>query len=180
MRTWALRSLPCGVLVLSLLMSACGDAEPPAQPAPPPQAKELIFYDWADDLPQSVIDTFTAEYGIKIIYRTYETTEEAMHNLRAGQVYDVVVVDNPFVPELAAEGLIAEIDYRNVPNFKHVSANFRDLVFDPGHRYSVTYNWGLTGLIARGDRIPQPVTRWADPWDPRYAGKSWCGTSRVI
>ncbi len=73
--------------------------------------------------------------------------------------------------ELAAEGLIAMIDHRNVPNFKHISANFRDLIFDPGNRYSVTYNWGLTGLIVRGDRAPQPVTRWADLWDPRYAGQ---------
>jgi spermidine/putrescine transport system substrate-binding protein len=167
-RIW--RLLLCGCLAIGLT-SACDDAKPPAQPIPPPLARELIFYDWADDLPQSVIDAFTAEYGVKINYQTYETTDEALRTLRAGQAYDVVVIDNPFVPELAAEGLIAEIDHRNVPNFKYISANFRDLVFDPGNRYSVTYNWGLTGLIYLGDRVSPPVTHWADLWDPRFAGR---------
>lgn len=164
MSTWVWRQLFCTLLSLGLL-TACGNTAPPAL------AKELIFYDWADDLPQSVQDAFTAEYGVKIHYETYETTEEAMQNLRAGKVYDVAVIDNPFVPELAVEGLVAEIDYRNVPNFKNISPNFRDLVFDPGNRYSVTYNWGLTGLILRGDMLPQAVTRWADLWDPRFAGR---------
>ncbi len=122
MRAWILRPLLCGALILGFL-TACGDAEPPAQPASPPLARELIFYDWADDLPQSVIDAFTAEYGVRISYQTYETTEEALQNLRAGKVYDVAVVDNPFIPELAEEGLIAEIDHRNVPNFKNISAS---------------------------------------------------------
>jgi len=170
MRAWILRQLLCGALILGFL-TACGDAEPPAQPASPPLARELIFYDWADDLPQSVIDAFTAEYGVRISYQTYETTEEALQNLRAGKVYDVAVIDNPFVPELAEEGLIAEIDHRNMPNFKNISPNFRELVFDPGNRYSVTYNWGLTGLIVRGDLVAQPITRWADLWDPRFAGR---------
>jgi spermidine/putrescine transport system substrate-binding protein len=157
-------------LVLAGLPS-CSDPAPPATPSTPPLAKELVFYDWADDMPQSVLDAFHAEFGVDVVYETYATTEEALDNLRAGKVYDVVVMDNPFVPELAAEGRIAEIDHRNVPNFKHVSANFRDLVFDPGNRYSVTYNWGLTGLLVRADREPHAVKAWADLWDPRYAGQ---------
>lgn len=167
-RLWQL--LLCALAAVGLL-SACGDPEPPAKPAPPPLAKELILYDWADDVPKSVIDAFTSEYGVTINYQTYEATEEALKNLRAGMVCDVMVIDNPFVPELAAEGLIAEIDHRNLPNFRNISANFRELVFDPGNRYSVTYNWGLTGLLVRADRVSEPVTRWADLWDPRFAGR---------
>ncbi|WP_373498908.1 spermidine/putrescine ABC transporter substrate-binding protein [Desulfococcus sp.] len=164
------RQLLCAALIL-VLLGACGDADPPAKPAPPTLAEQLIFYDWAEDMPQSVLDAFTAEYGVRVNYQTYETTEEALQNLRAGKVYDVLVIDNPYVPELAQEGLLAEIDHRNIPNFKHISANFRELVFDPGNRFSVTYNWGLTGLIMRADRVSPPVTRWADLWDPRFAGR---------
>jgi spermidine/putrescine transport system substrate-binding protein len=170
MRARALRPLLCAALALGLL-AACGDAEPPARPTTPTLAKELIFLSWAEDLPESIMEEFTKEHGVKVIYQSYETTEEAITKLRAGQVYDVVVIDSPYVPELAAEGLLAEIDHRNVPNFKHISPNFRDLAYDPGNRYSVTYNWGLTGLVVRADLIEQPVTGWNDLWDPRYADR---------
>lgn len=170
MRARALRPLLCVALALGLL-AACGDAEPPARPTTPTLAKELIFLSWAEDLPESIMEEFTKEYGVKVIYQSYDTTEEAIAKLRAGQVHDVAVIDSPYVPELAAEGLLAEIDYRNVPNFKYISPNFRDLAHDPGNRYSVTYNWGLTGLLVRADLIEQPVMGWADLWDPRYAGR---------
>lgn len=169
MRVRLLEKLLGVVLGLSIL-TACGEAKPPEESAEPALAKELVFYDWADDMPQSVLDAFEAEYGVKVIYPTYETSEEALQNLRAGQAYDLVAVDNQAVPELAAKGLIAEIDHRNVPNLKNISPNFRDLVFDPGNRYSVPYSWGIIGLIVRGDRVPQSVTGWADLWDQRYTG----------
>jgi spermidine/putrescine transport system substrate-binding protein len=170
MRILILRLLLGAALVPSLL-TACGDADTPAKTTTPALAKELIFLSWAEDLPESIMGEFTKEYGVRVIYQSYETTEEAVAHLRAGQVYDVAVIDSPYIPELAAEGLLAVIDYRNVPNFKHISPNFRDLAYDPGNRYSVTYNWGLTGLLARADLIEHPVTGWSDLWNPRYAGR---------
>ena len=59
-------------------------------------ATELVFYDWAADVPQSVLDAFSAEYGVEVIYVPYEAQEEAIENIRAGKVYDVVVLDNVF------------------------------------------------------------------------------------
>jgi spermidine/putrescine transport system substrate-binding protein len=153
------------------LTGACGRPTPEAAPTGPPLAKELVFYDWEEDMPQSVLDAFTAEYGVEVTYLTYESTQEAEANLTAGELYDVVVLENDSIPWLVADGLLAEIDYRNVPNFKNVSANFRDLAYDPGNRHSVPFNWGTTGLVVRSDLVDEPVTRWADLWDPRYAGK---------
>jgi spermidine/putrescine-binding protein len=84
----------------------------------PALASELIFYDWEEDMPQSVLDAFTQEYHVKVTYQTYESTEEAMQNIRAGQAYDLVVMESRFIPLLAGDGLLAPIDYRSVPNFK--------------------------------------------------------------
>jgi spermidine/putrescine transport system substrate-binding protein len=158
-------------MVTVWLLAACDDSQPPARSGAPPPAGELIFYSWEDDLPRSVIDAFTAEFGIRIVYRSYKTPQEALKNIRAGEVFDLMVIDSPYVQELAREGLIRAIDYRNMPNFKNISANFRDLAHDPGNQYSVTYNWGLTGLLVRGDQEFPPVSSWSDLWDPRYAGR---------
>lgn len=122
-------------------------------------------------MPQSVLDAFTDEYGVKVNYIYYETQEEAVENLRAGLEYDVVVLPPEVIPQLIREGLLAEIDYRNVPNFRNISANFRDLAYDPGNRYSIIFHWGTTGLLVRTDLVEGPVNRWSDLWDPRYAGR---------
>jgi spermidine/putrescine transport system substrate-binding protein len=167
-RVWQL--LLCGCLAMSLL-TACGDAEPPAKPALPPLVKELVFYNWVDDMPQSVLDAFTQEYGVQVHYVNFGSQEEAVETIRSGQSYDVAVLDNDSIPSLAAANRLAEIDFRNIPNFKNVSANFRDLATDPDNRHTVPYHFGTTGLLVRTDLIGHAVTRWADLWDPRYAGK---------
>ena len=172
------------LLVMLLLTVAACTAKPasPATPTVPPLARELVFLDWAGDMPQPVLDAFSAEYGVKVSYLTYESQEEAIENIKAGKAYDVVVMESRFLPLLAQAGLLAEIDYRYVPNFKNVSANFRDLAYDPGNRYSVPFNWGTTGLLVRSDLVTEPVKRWADLWDKRYAGRValWAGQRREV
>jgi spermidine/putrescine transport system substrate-binding protein len=83
----------------------------------------------------------------------------------------LVVLGPEFIPQLAGENLLAPIDYRQVPNFKNISANFRDLVFDPGNKYSIPFHWGTTGLLVRTDLIDRPITSWNDLWDPAFKGK---------
>jgi spermidine/putrescine transport system substrate-binding protein len=157
------------ILALALGLAACD--QPAATPQPPRLAEALVLYNWAEYMPQSVLDAFTAEYGVKVNTVVYETQEEAVDHIRAGEVYDVVVMGNEFIPTLAADGLLAEINYSNVSNFKNISANFRDLAYDPGNRHSVPFHWGTSGLVVRSDLIDQPVSRWRDLWDERYAGK---------
>jgi spermidine/putrescine transport system substrate-binding protein len=158
------------VILITLVGCAAVAATEPAS-APPQLAEELIYYDWEEDMPQSVLDAFTEEFGVEVTYLTYETQEEALANIKAGEIYDVVVVDNDFLPAFIQEDLLAEIDYRNVSNFKNISANFRDLAYDPGNKHSIPWNWGTTGLVVRADLVEKPITRWADLWDPSYAGK---------
>jgi spermidine/putrescine transport system substrate-binding protein len=72
---------------------------------------------------------------------------------------------------MVEENLLKPIDHYNVPNFKNVSANFRDLVFDPGNKHSIPFHWGTTGILVRTDLIDHPITSWNDLWDPSFAGK---------
>jgi spermidine/putrescine transport system substrate-binding protein len=134
-------------------------------------AEELLFYDWADDGIAEVFEAFTEEYGVKITYLSYEYQEDAVANMRAGEVYDVVVMENQFIPALIEEGLLAEIDFQNVPKFKNISANFRDLAHDPHNKHTIPYSWGTTGLVVRSDLTMEPVSRWADMWKPEYGGQ---------
>ncbi len=163
-----------GGLLLAVLLAAC--LAPPA-PAPPVVAaerelpRELIFYDWADNVPQSIFDAFEAETGVHVVLRTFGSLEEMTAEMRAGKQYDVVNVGSEVASTLIAEGRLAAIDYDHVPNFTNIALNFRDLSIDPGNKHLVPLAWGTTGLVVRTDLTAAPVTRWADLWDARYAGK---------
>ncbi len=169
-------------LTLILLAACSTPTPPPTAPTPVPLAKEINLYDWEEDMPQSVLDAFTEEYGVKVNYHVYEAQEEAIANMQAGQIYDIVVMESRFIPQLVKENLLAQLDQKNLPNLQNLSANFRELAYDPGNHYSVPYNWGTTGLVVRSDLVSEPVTRWADLWDPRYAGKVglWMGQRREV
>lgn len=169
-------------LTLILLTACSTPTPPPSTPTPIPLAKEITFYDWAEDMPQSVLDAFTEEYGVKVNYLTYESQEEAIAKMKAGQIYDVVVMESRYIPLLVKENLLAELDRRNLDNTKNISPNFRELAYDPGNHYSLPYNWGTTGLVVRSDLVAEPITRWADLWDSRYAGRTayWFGQPREV
>jgi spermidine/putrescine transport system substrate-binding protein len=153
-------------VVLSLLNSGCFSA-----PEQAPLADEIILYNWADYMPQSVLNAFTSEYGVKVKYVAYETMDEGIRNIKAGMGFDVAVVDHDLIPDLSSSGLLAELEHKNLLNFKNVSANFRDLSFDPGDRHSVPYSWGTTGLLVRTDLVSTPPAGWADLWENDYPGK---------
>lgn len=153
-------------LVFGILSSSCLSSS-----ASISLADEIVLYNWADYMPQSVLDAFTAEYSVKVTYLTYTSIQEATTHLKAGGEFDVVVMEHDVVPSLVADGLLSKINYENVPNFKNISSNFRDLNTDPGNQYSIPYNYGTTGLVVRSDLVEMPVSRWADLWDPRYSGK---------
>jgi len=163
--------LACIILLLASFLPACTSLASPPAPAPPP-VKELILYNWEEYMPQPVLDAFQAEYGVRVTVLTYGSQEEAVENISTEKaVYDIAVVENEYIPALVAGGLLAEIDYRHLPNFKNISQNFRDLAFDPGNKYSVPYNWGTTGLLVRSDLVEKPIRRWSDLWDSSYPGK---------
>lgn len=122
-------------------------------------------------MPSEVFTAFTKETGIKVVYQTYADQESVVADIKAGKVFDVVVLENQFIQGAVKEKLLAEIDFKNVSNFKNISANFRDMAYDPRNLHSVPYSWGSTGLVVRTDLVGASITSWADLWNQRYAGK---------
>lgn len=133
-------------------------------------------------MPAELLDRFEKESGIKVNFIAYESQEEAIQNMKDGNVYDIVVLDSQFVPGLIKANMLRPVDYENVPNIKYMSANFRDLIYDPGNHYSIPYNWGTTGLVVRSDLVKEPVKRWEDLWKQADTGKVllWRGVERQM
>jgi spermidine/putrescine transport system substrate-binding protein len=166
------RSIYLWFIVVVWAGFAAGCVPLAASPTPTVPPRDLVLYNWVEYMPQSVLDKFQAETGFRVVQKYYDSAEEAENNIINGNIdFDIAVIDNDVVPNLIEKGLVVQIDRHNLPNFKNISPNFRDLLFDPENQYSVPYNYGTTGLLVRTDLVTKPVTCWADLWDPQYNGK---------
>ena len=143
------------------------------------QEKVVNVYNWSDYIDSSIIDDFTKETGIKVVYDVYDSNEILETKLLAGGTgYDVVVPTNTFLQRQIAAGVYQKLDKSKLPNLK----NMWDMVatrmqpFDPGNEYSINYMWGTIGIgynvkeVAK--RLPGvPIDSWAVVFDPANLAK---------
>lgn len=134
-------------------------------------ADELYVFNWADYIPQEVLDKFTEETGVKIIYDTFSSNQEMLTKLKSGTVkYDVIFPTDYFLELLAEEELLLELDLDNIPNFANIDDDLKDQSFDPGNKYSIPFMYGSIGIAYNTKYVEKP-TSWKDFWNPEYSGK---------
>ncbi len=114
---------------------------------------------------------FTKATGIEVNYMTFDSNETLYTKLKTGgSTYDVIIPSDYMIARLAAEDMLLELDFDNIPNYKYIDEAHKNKDYDPENKYSVPYTWGTVGLIYNTKYIEEP-TSWEVLWDPRYSGK---------
>ncbi len=75
---------------------------------------------------------------------------------------------------MADKGLLLPMDVSRIPNFKYMGAQFaKSRPHDPDNKWSVTKDWGTTGIAWNSDKIKEEVTSLDDFWKlaAKYPGK---------
>ena len=136
--------------------------------------KQVVVYNWSEYIPQDVLDDFTKETGIKVIYSTFESNEAmyAKVKLLRGKDYDVVVPSTYFVEQLRKDGLIRELDHSRLPNMVNLDPKVMNQAYDPGNKYGIPYMWGGLGIAYNAKHVkPDQIRKWADLLRPEFKGK---------
>jgi putrescine transport system substrate-binding protein len=144
------------------------------------QERVVNVYNWSDYVDPSVLEEFTSETGIKVVYDTYDNNEIIETKLLAGKSgYDIVVPSGPFVQRMIAAGVLHKLDKSKLANIDNVYPEIKQglAVYDPGNDYVVNYMWGTTGLGLNIPKIKAVLGESAplDSFDllmkPEYSGK---------
>ena len=138
------------------------------RPKAPSGAGTLYFLNWADYIPEELIQKFEAETGAKVVLDTFESPEAMLAKLKAGadQEFSLVVAPDYYGLQMARDGLIAPLDKGKLKNLANLDPFFLDPPYDPGLQYSVPYLWGTTGIAYREDLVTGPVDSYAVFFDP--------------
>lgn len=131
-------------------------------------ASGLNLYTWGEYDDPDVLKTFTSDGGATITVDSYGSNQEMISKLVAANGtsgYDLCVPTHQFIPQMAASGLLLELDHSKLPNMKNLDPAYIDQEFDPGNTYSVPKDWGSTGFIYDTTAITRPLETWVDFWD---------------
>ena len=137
--------------------------------------ESINVYNWGEYIDQDVLDMFYDETGIKVNYTTYDSNETMYSKIVSGAAsYDVVVPSDYMISKMAQEGLLAELDFNNIPNYKYIGDEYKGLEYDPDEKYSVSYTWGTVVIIYNTKFVDEEDVRDESInllWNEKYAGK---------
>src|SRR3982751_4918219 len=138
----------------------------------PAQAEDrtVNFYNWSNYMAPEVLEDFTKETGIKVVYDTFDANETLETRLLAGKAgYDVVVPTGYFLQRQITAKVFLKLDKSKLPNLANAwPVVTRQLAtYDPGNNYGANYMWGTTGIGYNVKTVQQIIGPGAaiDSWD---------------
>ncbi|MFN3890070.1 MAG: polyamine ABC transporter substrate-binding protein [Beijerinckiaceae bacterium] len=143
------------------------------------QTRAVHVYNWSDYIDPRLLDEFTRETGIKVVYDTYDSNETLEAKLLAGRSgYDIVVPSGTFLQRQIQAGVYQPLDRTRLPNAKFVwpEIDAKLAVYDPGNRHAVNYMWFTTGIAydvakAKARMGDQPMNTWDVIFKPEVLRK---------
>ncbi len=150
-------------------MSGCGKKETEADASKPYAGTTLTIFNWYDYIDEDVLELFTEETGIEVVYTNFTTNEELYTKLAASpSSYDVIFPSDYIIERLIKEDMLAQLDPSKMPNYAGLLDWIKAPAYDPAGNYSVAYMWGTVGIIYNTEMVSAPVTSWGALFDDQY------------
>ncbi|QUS39394.1 polyamine ABC transporter substrate-binding protein [Tardiphaga alba] len=140
--------------------------------ASPAQAQQRVinFYNWSNYMAPGVLEDFTKETGIKVVYDTFDANETLETRLLAGKSgYDVVVPTAYFLQRQIKAKVFQPLDKSKLPNLANAwpEVTKRLATYDADNAHAANFMWGTTGIgynVKQVAKILGPDAK-IDSWD---------------
>src|SRR5258708_39963193 len=119
--------------------------------SPPARAEErtVNFYNWSNYMAPGVLEDFTRETGIKVVYDTFDANETLETRLLAGKSgYDVVGPTAYFLQRQIKASVFQKLDKSKLPNLANAwpGVTARLATYDRDNQYAAYYRLGTTAI----------------------------------
>jgi spermidine/putrescine transport system substrate-binding protein len=187
--------LGAGALALGPLLAACG-REPAGTSASPSgfdwskqrKAGTVTFANWPlyidkrkvdGKITHPSLDAFTQETGIRVEYLELIEDYASFFGklqplLDAGRPtgFDLIVMGYPkWLPLMISRGYLVPLDHSFLPNFEaHAAPKYKEAPYDPGNRWSIPYQSGITGIGYNIEKTGREITSIQELFNPEFRG----------
>ena len=163
-------------LVMALTMTACQSAETDESGKAVEQVVNV--FNWEDYIDPEVCNLFEQETGIKVNYMCFTTVEDMIVQVEANPgAFDVCFPSDYIIERMINKGMLAEINFDNIPNADQTLDHLLNPDYDPENKYSVPYMWGTVGVLYNVEMMNELVPEfdpenasWSLLWDERLTG----------
>ena len=181
-----------GGVGVAAALAACGTGDTGTATKPEPTVKDKSEADkvvrWAnwpayldydeDTKKYPTLDKFQEASGIKATYAEDIDDNDSYYGKVQGQLKngqdigkDVITLTDWMAGRLIRQGYVQKLDKANIPNAANLNAKLQDVDFDPGRKYSLTWQSGYAGLGYRKDKVGRELKTLDDLWAPDLKGK---------
>ena len=136
----------------------------------------INVFNWGENIANGedgtldVIAEFEKKYKVKVNYNEYESNEEMYAKLQ-NESYDVIIPSDYMIGKLIAEDMLLPLDFDNIPNYKNIAEEYKNLPYDPNNEYSVPYTWGVVALCYNENMVDGEVNDFDALWNEGNKGE---------
>ncbi|MEG0841512.1 MAG: extracellular solute-binding protein [Erysipelotrichaceae bacterium] len=110
-------------------------------------SSELKVYNWGEYIDPAVNTAFEKQFGVKVVYDTFDSNELMYTKLQGGESFDVLIPSDYTIERLIKEDMLQPLNKKRIPNMSQISKGVKGLSFDPDNKYSAAYLWGTVGIV---------------------------------
>lgn len=122
----------------------------------------LHLYNWADYIKPELIKRFESANRCMVVLDTYDSNEALYAKLKAGATgYDVAYPSSYMLHIMREQGMLQELDHRQLPNLTHLDPWVFNISRDPEVRHGVPYTVSYTGVGYLKSKVTNVTPSWA-------------------
>jgi spermidine/putrescine transport system substrate-binding protein len=138
-------------------------AKPPTPADAPVEQGDLLLSNWVDYSDPANYKRYTKDVGPKVKVSGFGSNDEILAKLRAGgSKFDVIAPTGYAVKTMADLGLIMPLTHELIPNMKNITPAFTETDYDPGNKYSIPKDYGITSFYWLTDKVSESPTTIAE------------------
>ncbi|WP_421014145.1 ABC transporter substrate-binding protein, partial [Glutamicibacter creatinolyticus] len=124
------------------------------------------------------LEKFIKQSGIDVQYSEDIDSNDSYYGKIQGQLaagqdigQDLITLTDWMSERLIRMGYAQALDHANIPNLANLLPDLKDVRFDPGRKFSLTWQSGYTGLAWNKKAFPKGLRNVEDLWDPALKGR---------